>query len=523
MRLTVPTPKCLCVLMAAAILPAVTKGGLESAPQVAFEYHCAGASQLAEDAHLPTLHKVLASPSTTNLLNLARTRFSCLLTNSLRLGENPLSASLIEPLLSDVVGTESLGSFGGASVNADSFILALRLEASRAQLWQDNLSKIFGGSGDKFTSQEFNGQRWNAGGSNSIWIIPARDWLLVGRGEDFAPAQIEYLTQIKANGRPVPALEHNWLEADCASARLGGWLRLLRPARIHIAVALSEDKLQIGARILAADAISWKADPWQIPKDLMRGQIISFTAGQNVAAFLEMNPAVSQLAGNPLTNQFYFWALDQMPLLNYMAWPEANASNVLESLSTTVPAAFNSELKRFDGTELFRPPQGNVLILRNIRLFVPVLQAVQGSNGPFLLLSSFPVAANAKPAPDALLSQVEGRSNLVYYDWEVTGRRLQEWQILGKMIANRSLPQNSHAQDDELVETEWLSALGSLPGNTVTEITRITPNELSVLRKAPIGFTAVELVSLADWVCDANSGPIHTPQPAGPAIPFPGK
>jgi hypothetical protein len=522
MRLTVQCPKWFGVLLAVAILPAVTTGAPENSPDVAVKYHCAGGSQLADDTHLTTLHKVLASRSTTNLLNLALTRFSGLLTNSLRF--NPPSASLIKPLLSDVVATESLGSFGGASANAPGFILALHLQASRAQLWQDTLSKIFGGSGDNFTSQEFNGRRWNTGGSNSLWIIPARDWLLVGRGDDFSPEQVQYLNQIKAQGRPVPALEHNWLEADLESARLGGWFRLLQPARIRLTVAPSEDHLQISARILAAAAIPWKSDPWQIPKDLMRGQIISFTAGQNVAAFLKMNPALSHLAGNPLTNQFYFWALDQLPLLNYMAWPEADASNALERLSTEAPAALNPELKRFNGTELVRQPQGNALSLRNIRFFVPVLQAVQGSNGPFLFLSSFPRSDNARPAPDALLAQIQGRTNLVYYDWELTGRRLPEWQMLSKMIANRSSPQNSEEGDDAFIENEWLGGLGPLAGNTVTEITRVAPNELSLMRKAPIGLTAVELVLLADWVCDANSGPIHSPQPPpGPALPFPGK
>jgi hypothetical protein len=509
--------------MAVAILPALAEGDVESSSQSAVHYHCAGGLQLSNDLHLPTLHKVLVSPTTTKLLNRARTRLACSLTNSLRLGDNSSAASLIEPLLSDVVGMESLGTFGGASANADSFILALHLDASGAQLWQDNLGTIFGGSGDKFTSQEFAGQRWNGGGSNSIWIIPAQDWLLVGRGEDFAAAQAQYLTQIKAKGRPVPALEHNWLEADLTSDRLGGWFQLLQPARLHFAVAPDEDKLLIAARILTTDDIRWKSAPWQVPKDLIRGQIISFTAGENVAAFLKMNPALSQLAGDPLTNQFYFWALDQMPLLNYMAWPEANASNTLERLSAQAPPAFNSELKNFDGTELVRPPQGNALVLRNIRLFVPALQAVEGSNGQFLFLSSFPRAPNAKPAPDALLSQIEGRTNLVYYDWELTGRRMQEWQILGKMIANRALAQTSHAQDDELIDTEWLSGLGSLPGNTVTEITRVAPNELSVMRKAPIGFTAVELDLLAAWICEANTGPIHAPQAGGLPFPPPGR
>jgi hypothetical protein len=523
MRLTVPGPKWLCVLMAVANLPSALAGSPPNASEAVVKYRCAGLTQLANDPHLPTLHKVLTSPSSTNLQNLALTRLSGWLTHSLRLGNNASDVSLIEPLLNGVMTTESLGCFGDVSTEAPGFFLALHVEPARAQLWQDNLSKIFGGSGEKFTKQEFKGLRWNTGGSNSIWIIPAQDWLLVGHDDDFSEPQTECLNNIKAKGRPGPALEHDWFEADLASAHLSGWFQFLQPARIRITVTPNEDNLQISARILTTETIPWKTEPWQIPKDLMRGSIISFTAGQNVAAFLKMNPTLSHLPGNPLTNQFFCWALDQMPLLNYMAWPEANASNTLEKLSTEAPAGLNPELKRFNGTELLWQPRGNALMLRNIRLFVPNLQAVQGIDGPFLLLSSFPRSLQAAPVPDRLLGQIDGHTNLVYYDWELTGRRLQEWQMLSKMIANRALAQNGHAGDDSFIEHEWLGGLGSLTGNTVTEIKRVAPNELSVTRKGPMGLTAVELVLLADWACDANSGPIHSPQPLGPAIPFPGK
>jgi hypothetical protein len=519
MRLTVPFSKWLCVLVAMAILPTLMAGSPQNSIEAVVQYHCAGGSRLAADPRLSAFHKLLASRSTTNLESIARTRISCLLTNSLRLGNNPSSASLIEPLLNDVVATESLGSFGGASADAPGFILALHLGASRGQFWQESLGKIFGGGGDTFASQEFTGRRWNAGGSNSIWSIPAGEWLLVGRGEEFAPAQIQYLKQIKAEGRPVPALEQNWLEADVVSARLGGWFRLLQPARISLSVTTNQENLQIGARILTAEAIPWQTAGWQIPKDVMRGQIISFTAGQNVAAFLQMSPALAHLPGNPLTNQFYFWALDQMPLLNYMAWPVAEASNTLQRLCTEAPAALNPELERINGTELFQIPNRNALVLRNIHSFGPVLQAVRGIDGEFLFLSSFPVSPKARPAPDALLAQIQEHTNLVYYDWELTGRRLQEWQVLSKMLANRSLPKDSQASRDVLVETQWLTGLGDLPGNAVTEITRVAPNELSLTRKAPIGVTALELVLLADWVCDADSGPIHSPPPADAAGP----
>jgi len=280
-------------------------------------------------------------------------------------------------------------------------------------------------------------------------------------------------------------------------------------------VTTNQDDLQISARLLEAEAIPWKSDPRLIPKDLMHGQIISFVTGQNVAAFLNVNPVLGQLGDNPLTNQFYCWALDQMPLLNYVAWPVADATNALQKLSKEAPAALNPALKRFNGTELVWQPKADKLILENMGLFAPALEAVQNKDGQFLLLFGFPVSSKNKAPPDALLGQLQGRTNLVYYDWEVTGRRLSEWQILGKMISNRSGATGSDAVAAKFAESQFINNLTGLVGNSVTEITRVTPNELAIERNAPIGFTAVELVLLADWLCGANSGPIHSSPSSG--------
>jgi len=498
--------------------------GANSAPaQVALQYHCAGGAQLAVNTNLAALHKVLASRSTTNFEILALTRFAGLLTNGLRLGPTPPPASVIEPLLGDVAAAESLGSFAAASIHPPDFILALHVDTNRAQFWHDNLAKAFGASGEPLATQGFNGWRWNTGDSNSFWIIPARDWLLAGRGDDFLPLQAGYLQKVSALGRPAPPLATDWLEADVDSARLGGWLRLLKPARIRLTVAAKADNLRIALRANFAQPMPWTPEPWRIPRDLIRGRLLTFTAGQNMAAFFNLNPALSSLAHNPLTNQFYLWALDQMPLLNYMAWPVVNASNALLQLAAQAPAAFNPDLKRFNGTELVWLPAAGRLFLRNIRLFVPSLEALQCDDGQFLFVSSFPRQSNGEPAPDSLLAQIQARTNLVYYDWELTGPRLRQWQILAGMIANRAAGQIDAAVEAIPLERSWLSALAPSTGNTVTEITRVAPDELSLVRNAPLGFTAAELTLFSDWVCGAFSGPIHPAQPAGPPTPFPAK
>jgi hypothetical protein len=452
-------------------------------------------------------------------------KIAAALTPSLRLGTNPQAAALLEPLVADVVSAESLGSFGGARTNGPGFIVAARLDARRAQQWRENLDQALGAKGEHFVSEGFEGWQWNSSAADSLWIVAAEDWLLAGRGGDFLPLRGEYLRQLKAGKGPAPP-QQSWLEADMDTSLLAGWVPvcgLLKAARIHLTVRPHEENLRIAARVVYAEPVPWKAESWRIPKTLIRDPLISFTAGRDVAAFLNLEGVYSHVAGSPLTNQCYFWAQNQMPLLDYMAWPEENATNALEKLAAEAPAALNPKLKPFNGTELAWEPERGRLVWRNMRMLVPVLEAAQDEQGQYLLLACFPRMTRASPAPAALWDQVQGRDNLVYYDWEVTGLRLQEWRILHGMLANRAAKQGADAAETMSIEAGWLGGLGSVEGNTVTEITRVAPSELSVVRNAPVGLTGVEWVMFSDWLCEAYAGPIHAPFPGGSAPPQPAR
>lgn len=518
MRLTVMFRECLCLILAVVGLPCVAPGAANDAANAAARYHCAGSAQLTGNTNLSTLQKALALPSAVAVQKLALARISGMLANGLNFGTNASAASFIEPLLSDVLETESLGTFSGTATNSLNFVLALRLDSKRAQSWHENLEKALGGTGEKFATKEFNGWRWNRGAADSIWIMTARDWLLVGRGDDLLPVQVEYLRQVSREGRPGPALTNNWLEADLDSARLAAWLpdwsRLFRPARIKLSVAGEKDNLCMTARMIYPEAIPWKSGSWQMPTELVQGSIISFTAGQNVAAFLNLSPAFSQLDGDPLTNQFHAWALNGLPFLTYMAWPVVNATNALEKLSIEASDAFSPELQQFNGTELLWLADQRKLILSNLRVIAPTLESVQDQAGEFLLLSVFPRPPANQPAPDELWKQINGRTNLVYYDWELTGPRLQQWRLLGRMLLSRSRMPMHDMMYARLVEDKWLGELAPLVGNTVTEITRTAPNELSVVRNAPVGFTGIEMFLLLDWLNTVGSPPIGSRPPA---------
>jgi len=125
-----------------------------------------------------------------------------------------------------------------------------------------------------------------------------------------------------------------------------------------------------------------------------------------------------------------------------------------------------------------------------------------------------------------LLSQVRGRTNLVLYDWETTGQAVvatnppggrgpaRATNQIGRLIHFKHLLQflmmSTSTRPNLLPSTEagtiavpggaWIDAAAPRLGNTVTEVTRTGPAELSVVRQSQVGFSSLELVHLLRWI-----------------------
>ena len=163
------------------------------------------------------------------------------------------------------------------------------------------------------------------------------------------------------------------------------------------------------------------------------------------------------------------------------------------------------------------------------------------TNGQYLLVSFFPLIPRSKPAPDELLQQILGRTNLVYYDWEGTGQRLMQWQLLSGMLPSssangRAAPSGRRSTNNApaltptrsplVIVENWLTGFTPMlvDHETITEITRTGPAELTVVRKSPFALTSVELVLLSHWISGTGSpgiNPYLLPPPAkvtGPGI-----
>jgi hypothetical protein len=381
------------------------------------------------------------------------------------------------------------------------------------------LDKGFGHAGEKFSVEGFDGWRWQGADSRTVWMIPAKGWLLAGRGDGFDVLQARYLQQIKSQGRPVASLNDHWLEARVDSSKLGSggpeWAEWFKAAQWDIAAGAQKDNLQLTAKMTHPSAVSWTPEPWRIPTNLVKNPLTSFTVGRGAASFLNLDPALAALPANPLTNQFCVWAMKGLPFLSFMTWPENDPTNAWTALAKDAVPAFNPVLKAFNGTALITNATAKRLVLSNLRVVAPSLGPAEGAAGGFLAVSIYPPPPRTEPAPPSLWREVFGRPNLVYYDWELTGARLEQWRMLGRMLLTRARAPTAYVMRPRNLASRWMSDLEPLLGNTVTEITRTAPNELSLVRTGPVGLTGVELYLLSDWLSTVGAPPVSA-RPATP-------
>jgi hypothetical protein len=528
--------------LAAALAACSGTPGQAAAEDIAAAaWHFAGGAALANNTNFDNVKKTLTLAASLDFQSLVLTRFSGWLGKSVFLTTNEEAAAALRPLLDDLLSAESLGAAGGAADGPLSFMVALRLDDARAQAWQATLPKAAGGPGQSFQAQGFTGRQWNLAGGQSFWLVRAKDWLLAGGGDGLRSLQTQYLQQISQHGRPAPALNPSWLEADVDWPRLARWLpnfpRLFQLARTKITFTAADQSLFMSATVIYPKPVPWKFEPWRIPTRIIRDPLISFSAGQDIAAFMDPGEPLAKLTDNPLTGQFYLWALGEMGLQSYGAWPVANATNSLQRVSTEAAAAFNGVFKEKAWGELLWQPERKTLIWANLcPILFPLLQVAPETNGQYLLASCFPLELRNKPAPEGLFQQFTGRTNLVYYDWEGTGNRLEQWRLLSGMLpvlprmqllpsapnsasrppAARSASPSAATNNPSarprvrppiVVVENWLSGVTPMlrDHDTVTEITRTAPAELTVARKSPFAVTSFELVLLSHWLSGTGS------------------
>ena len=145
-----------------------------------------------------------------------------------------------------------------------------------------------------------------------------------------------------------------------------------------------------------------------------------------------------------------------------------------------------------------RAADGNGITWGNLPDISPFIRAADSGNNGFLLAGLFPDTNNvAAPPPAGLIQDVLRRTNLVYYDWEVTGPRLQPVLQLSQAI--RQVTRRPEMAADSAA-IDWLGSLIPRLGTSATIINRTGPAELTLYRRSTLGLNAVELHLFTDWL-----------------------
>ncbi|MDB6022708.1 MAG: hypothetical protein JWQ04_2565 [Pedosphaera sp.] len=490
--------------------------------------HFAGTARLAADPYAAKLNEIGALPPTAELREktlqkLATTPFR-LFQQKLANGNTNDYSRLIHPLLDDLLREESYMEMRGPSNAVPELMLAVHLSNDRAKAWHDNLAMVLASwtgipvkeiKGDGFTGWELRKHH----DPNVIRCLRAGDWVLFGWGENELRLQPGFLQRIKETKRPVETFKGDWLDAMMDWPTFMKYHPFTLPAplpaklpKMHLTVQTEKNYLRPKLTMQFPEPLGLKLEPWSIPTKLIQNSPSSFTAVRGIGPWLSQFDIVRKCQPSSVPNQLTIWSMAKVPFETCVAAPVSGATNYLAQIAPRLVPVLNSTLtNRAIASEVIWT--NNQLYVVNMPFIGPYLRPIREPAGDFLLGGLFPTVkrTNSAPFPPALLHEIQSKPNLVYYGWENNEERLPQWGSLSQIYLITSAMQLPPA---EAAGFKWLQAAKSKLGNCFTEVTLTAPDELTLVRNAPIGLTGLEMTALEYWV-DSPEFPLHARYPRG--------
>jgi hypothetical protein len=234
---------------------------------------------------------------------------------------------------------------------------------------------------------------------------------------------------------------------------------------------------------------------WEIPTNLIHQPLTSFTAVRGLAAWLAGLPAWQKLRLAPPPDQAYFWAQDGVPYQTCFAAPLPSASNQVWQLTGRLVQNANPWLAaNAEGNFEWRTNLPG-LVWKGAFFLSPFLKPVVVNRRDYVLGGLIPyLEDNPGPMPAEDLRPMLGITNLVYYQSEQTGQRVEDGQFIFQLF--RAVLHQPQLQSAAL----WLKNVEPLLGDSTTVVTRSGPQQLVFTRHSTIGLTALELHLLAAWL-----------------------
>jgi hypothetical protein len=472
-----------------------------------FRYHFTGRASLGKDGTATVLKEIDALKETAAL----RTHFAQKLgaaMSGLWKADLPADATpqgeLLRPLIEDLTSVESLVEIRGPAGQAETLI-AVEISDERARIWETNLTQLVRawklGTPAPVTVEGAKG--WAARRTqapNLLQVVRAGKWTLLGLGQDRLNLLTSALQTVAKSGRPCPALAGGGLldvQADLPG--LNKWVPIFKRypfPPVHLTMTGRAENVRTEMRLMYSQKIPWKFEPWQFPTNLISEPLTSFTVAQGIKPILERFEGLPEL-GVPLPNQYCSWGVLHDYGHTHFAYPQPGASNVLFQLAPKFPEFMKRYFEKPLGQFVYVAEKSELVWGGTLPGVSPTLAATGGTNGNFIFARLFPLFFKRIPPPADLYQQVLGRTNLLYYDWELSSNRVAMGRQLYQL---RNIGDSRPPPPLDTVSQKWLAVIAPKLGNSATEVTQSGPQELLLTRKSQIGLTGFEMATLSVWL-----------------------
>lgn len=506
--------------------PAPKPAALAPPAKPVLRLHFAGLSSLSTDPNNGKILALVNSPEGVALRKQVTDRLALVLADVV-FGTNAASRSnrvaLLRPLLDGLVDNRfyfELHDLVGPRWTLAVFAHEKSIARWNTNLWQAASSPTLMGSNVSGLSM------WHSdlgSGAVPLGLTAIADTLVITTGTDAKPG-LAQLEEVKS-GKHL-ALSTNLLALTADLARLQSALDLPKAVawpHLSLSVTAKGETLRSEATLTFANATPWQLAAFRLPTNSVRDPLISFTAVQGFGDWLARLPEFKEWELKSAPNQFFAWARSDVPYNLLAAAPMPDASN---TVVRAAPHALHTL-----GTNIAKAGVGRIAFTTNrtelgwvgMPILVPFVRPAPEPGDDFLLFGSMagiiPMGQNTNPPPAELLNQFLPRTNLVYYDWEITEAKLAQWlpivQLATMLSPNPTFPSAVPAN-------AWLRSVSPKLANTITEVTAVSPTELRAVRRSDLGLTAIELTWLARWLDNpafpAFAYPTNT-MPRMPALP----
>ncbi len=510
--------------------PPASKAEVKPHWDTLLSFHFAGSRQILAETNAATLRALLELPQTSALGTNVGIKLASALATVLAPAEQIETAKELSwSLVREVAGRECWLALRRPRGGDPEWTFAVFLDPDSLALAQTNMASLLqslgssplgGGSTTLAASRLYTLLDFLAAGTNSwsgfltsrtngsevvysnlaVRVAHVGNWLLGGVGPQGLPGLDNAMASTTSSGRPVPSAVDYWLRLEVDNEKLeNANLSILDSPLSKFSFSLTslKERITTAALLEFGKEPKLRMEPWTIPTNAIHDPLVSFTASHGFDSWAHRLLPSTNVALPAVSSQLFVWARDEVPFMSLAATPVQDATNVLLSLGPSLVPSANARLDGLGAGGLLWNPERLSVVWRGLPAFVPYLEPFVEGAGQYLIGGFFPLTTQpTNPAPAELLGQVSGRTNLVYYDWEITELRLGQWAQMFQYASFLSTkPQLSPNMPAKL----WLAAIAPLLGNTVTEIIRESSTSFRLSRRSHVGLTGVELNFLAQW------------------------